>query len=142
MSNNPFGTALVAALLLGCVGCGDGKPQGELPPLHPVRGKALRGGTPLTTGLLRFTPSPETLESRDWLITAEINADGTFEVQSLHSLSQKRGVGAPAGAYRVNVTISGGDQTQGGRILNLTLPSPVTVEAKPNDLSLDFPKGR
>lgn len=128
--------AVLAALLL--VGCTDDKPEGELPTLYPVRGKALRGGTPLTSGLLRFTPAPETPESRDWLITAEISTDGTFEVQSLHSLSQKRGVGAPAGTFRVHLTISGGDQTQGSRIQNLTLANPVIIKAEPNDLTLDF----
>ncbi len=135
--------SIVAALLtVGLLGCGGGAPKRDLPPLYPVKGKALRGGVPLSSGLLSLIPSPETPESRDWVINAEINPDGTFEIQSLHSLSQKRSAGAPAGTFRVNVTITGGDQTQGGRIQNLSLPYPITIKTEPNEITIEFPKGK
>ena len=45
------------ALLLGLTaltGCPDGKPKGDLPPLHPAKGKVVRGGQPIGGGLVRF----------------------------------------------------------------------------------------
>lgn len=127
-----------AAWLVVClIGCG-GQRKGDLPPLVPVKGHVQRGNAPAIGGLLRFVPDPETPESRDWVITAEIQPDGSFEVQSIHSLSQQRGLGSPRGTFKVTYTFSG-DQNQGTRMELLTLPQKITIDAPTSDLRLSFP---
>jgi hypothetical protein len=79
-------------------GCDDGKPKGDLPPLHPAKGKVVRGGQPVAGGSVRFQVEPD---SPDVLVTAEVTPDGSFELQTVHALSGKQGKGAPAGTYRV-----------------------------------------
>lgn len=82
------------AVLVGC----DDKPKGDLPPLHPAKGKVVRGGQPVNGGSVRFQMEPD---NPDVLVSAEVKSDGTFELQTVHALSGKHGQGAPAGTYRV-----------------------------------------
>jgi hypothetical protein len=124
--------------LLALAACSSAKPQADLPPLVPVQGQVTRASKPVTNGLLRFRLEPESPESRDWVISAEIQPDGTFEIQTVHSLSQKRAKGAPTGTYKVTYT-SSGDQTQGARLELLTLPQTVTIQSELKNLQVILP---
>lgn len=128
------------AVVLGLAvafGCTDDKPKGELPALHPVKGKVVRGGAPVNGGSVRFHPDPEDL---DLVVGGEVKADGTFELQTQHAQSQKKGPGAPAGTYRVTYFPPLADQTAGPN------PEPVTpnqtqiVQAGANELTVELKK--
>ena len=89
--------SLVLALTV-LIGCQDDKPKGELPPLHPAKGKVVSNGQPVSGGGVQFRTDPE---SPDLVVSAEVKADGTFELQTVHTISSKFGKGAPAGTYKV-----------------------------------------
>jgi hypothetical protein len=84
--------------------------------------------------------TPDAPETRDLLIAAELNSDGTFELHTLHSVSLKKAPGAPAGTYKVTFTSALADQTQGGQVQVVELPSPITLKAEPNEITLEMGK--
>ncbi|HEX3147593.1 MAG TPA: hypothetical protein VHR66_05880 [Gemmataceae bacterium] len=87
---------VLLSLLTLTTGCG--RTGGKL---HPVSGRVLVDGAPLTTGGVRFQPD----QSRGNTSTAEpvgqIRPDGSY------SLSTNGRPGAPAGWYKVSVNGSG-----------------------------------
>jgi hypothetical protein len=128
--------ALVLGLALAA-GCDNGKPKGDLPPLHPAKGKVVRAGQPVAGGLVRFHADPD---DPDVIVNADVAADGTFELHTLHALSQKRGTGAPAGTYRVVYFAAMGNQTEGLPAGPIELPQKQTIQAGNNDLTLELGK--
>jgi len=132
-----FRCTLIMFALVALVGCPNGKPKGDLPPLHPVKGKVVRGSLPVSGGSIRFVAEPE---SPDLMITSDIRSDGTFELQTIHALSQKSGAGAPAGTYKVTYTPPLGDQTAGGVITIVELTQRSIVKEGPNDLTVEVGK--
>jgi hypothetical protein len=131
----PFIVLVGLAVLAGCE---DGKPKGDLPPLHPVTGKVVRGGQPVSGGLIQFFADPA---DPDLVINAEVGPDGSFELQTLHSVSQKKAKGAPAGSYKVNYTPPQGDQAQGGAVGGMVaLSERQTVKDGPNELTVELGK--
>ena len=88
---------MILALIV-LIGCQDSKPKGDLPPLHPAKGKVLSNGQPVSGGGVQLRTDPE---SPDLVVSAEVKADGTFELQTVHTISSKIGKGAPAGTYKV-----------------------------------------
>jgi hypothetical protein len=126
---------LLAALLL--TGCGGGN-QPKFADLHPTSGTVLSGNKPVSGGMVQFRPEPD---NPDFMITSVVADDGTFKLSTVRSTdsSGERRSGAPAGKYRVTFTPRAGDQTS-GYTAPVTLPVPVTVEAKSNDLKLTLPK--
>ncbi len=124
-----FGAMIVLA------GCKDNKPTGDLPELHPLTGKVLRGGTPVAGGLLQFRPDPD---SSTIVVNAEVNPDGTFEAQTTHAVSQKKAKGAPAGKYRMMYLPPSTEQKSTNAPTQL--PQVVTVNAGPNDVTVEVGK--
>ena len=127
----------VALGLAALAGCDGGKPKGELPPLHPATGKVVRGGQPVNGGLVRFFADPE---DPDVVVNAEVKADGSFELQTMHAQSQKRGTGAPAGTYRVTYFPPSGDQTAGPTPEPVEVAQRQTIQAGSNSLTIEVGK--
>ncbi|MBY0459878.1 MAG: hypothetical protein K2V38_21375 [Gemmataceae bacterium] len=127
---------LLAALLGALAGCGGNQPP--FPDLHPAKGVVKRGGSPVASGTVQFTPD----KAADFLVNAEVGADGTFALTTVRGTDSagERKPGAPAGAYRVTYTPPLGDQTAGGRVNPINLPNPVTVAPGENNLTLELPK--
>ena len=118
------------------VGCQPDKPKGELPPLHAVKGSVSRGGNPVGGGVIQFRPEPDV---PNIVVNAEVKPDGTFELKTLHALSQKSAPGAPAGTYRVlYLPPTAGDQNMAAP--PVVLPKPFTVKEGPNELPIDLGK--
>lgn len=126
--------AHIALGLLALAGCSDPKVQGDLPDLHPVKGKVVRGTKAVAGGEVRFTAAGV---GADWVINAEVGADGTFEVRTIHALSMKKGPGAPAGTWTA---------TYSPPLVNNAAPVPVraiklvTVAAGANEVVVELPK--
>lgn len=136
--------ALLAFAVLagfGClIGCGSGKQQPAFDTLYPVTGSVTQSGKAVAGGAIRFTPDPDRPE---FLINSEIQADGTFSLSTVRTTDSQgeRRPGAPAGRYRVTFQPKLGDQTSGYQEA-VTLPQPVTVESKPNELKIALPAGK
>lgn len=126
-----------AALLV--VGCGGEKGQPAFPELVPVKGVVKKGGAPVSGGVVKFTPDPDTAE---FLVNAEVGTDGTFTLSTVRTTdkSGERKPGAAAGKYAVTYMPPAGDQTTGGVALPVNLP-PVTISKDGNSaLVLDLPR--
>jgi len=131
-------TLIIALLCLASLsGCKEGdKPKGDLPNLHPAKGKVLRGGQPVNGGSLRLEAEPST---PDILVSAEVKSDGTFELQTVHALSSKTGSGAPEGTYKATYTPALGDQAGGGaNPIPVTPNQTYTIKAGQNELTIDL----
>ena len=127
----------VALGLVIALGCTDGKPKGDLPALHPAKGKVVRDGKTVNGGSVRFHPDPEDL---DLVVGGEVKADGSFELQTQHAQSQKKGAGAPAGTYRVTYFPPLGDQTTGPSPEPITPQQTQTIQAGNNELTVELGK--
>ncbi|MEA1952379.1 MAG: hypothetical protein U9N87_13450 [Planctomycetota bacterium] len=127
-------TYLVLLLVLAMfLGCGSGRPEGELPELYPAGGTVIRGGQPVTTGFLRFRPVSPDADSSNYLITSLVGPDGHFELASMHALSQKKKPGAPAGTY----TITYMPPVEGQIVPMVNLKQKFTISSDgPNELSV------
>ena len=135
MRTRPLALALGLAVVLGCTD--GGKPKGDLPALHPAKGRVVRNGQPVNGGSVRFHPDPEDL---DLVVGGEVKSDGSFELQTQHAQSQKRGPGAPAGTYQVTYFPPQADQTQGVPAEPVTPNQPQTIQAGSNDLTVELTK--
>lgn len=130
---------LAAAGLLALAGCSDKQPKFD--ELHPVNGTVTAAdGKPVSGGSVQFTPDPDKPE---FLVNSEVSKAGSFSLSTVRTTDSRgeRKKGAPAGKYKVVFRPDVVDQTQGHKE-PITLPEPVTVEAKSNDLKLALPKGR
>jgi hypothetical protein len=125
-------TALALVVLLGC--SGSDRPVGDLPELHPVKGKVVRGGEPVSGGELRLSADAT---GADWVINAEVGPDGTFELKTLHALSMKMGPGAPAGTWTATYSPP---LTTNQAPVPVRATKPVTVAAGPNEIVVELPK--
>ena len=126
-------TAVVLALSI-LVGCSEHKVPGDLPELHLVKGKVVRGDLPVSGGEIRFTADGT---GAHWVINAEVGADGAFEMQTLHALSMKKGKGAPAGTWTATYSPP---LANNAAPLPVRAAKPVTVVAGPNELVVELPK--
>jgi hypothetical protein len=124
-------------LLIAAAGCGSGVNQPKFDALHPVTGTVLQSGKAVVGGVVRFTPDPDKPE---FLINSEVGTDGKFKLSTVRTTDTtgERKPGAPAGKYSVTFLPKLGDQTTGYQN-PVTLPQPVMVEAKDNDLQIDLP---
>ena len=88
----------VLCLVLTASGCqrGDGRDLSSYS-FHPVKGRVLAKGQPLTKGTITFFP----LGDPNFAASGEIQPDGTFELTSMMLGRIERGV--PEGKYRVTV---------------------------------------
>ena len=116
---------LVAVLATGC----DSK-NTALPVTHPVTGKVVQDGRPMTGGLVQFRSKSDPNLSA----SGDIAPDGSFKLSTI--VEGTKLPGAPEGSYEVMVVPAMG-ANQAAR--PVTLPQPYKVEAKENrfDLSLD-----
>lgn len=130
----PAARCLAGWLLLALLsGCGGGaRPEGELPQLHPARGKVTRSGKPVAGGLVQFRPAASGTEAPNLIVTSAVGDDGAFDLSTTHALSQRKARGAPAGDYTVTYHPPGESQD----VAPVTPPSKVTIAAGPNDLSI------
>lgn len=128
--------ALAVALLAGC---GGGANQPSFPELHPVKGVVKRGGQPVVGGSVRFTPDPDRPE---FLINSEVQKDGTFTLSTVRTTDThgERKSGAPVGKYKVTYEPPLGNQTAGGQMNPIDVPTPVSVTAGDNTLTVELPK--
>lgn len=123
--------------LVVLVGCTPSKPEGDLPPLHPVTGKIVKGGAPFAGGMVRLDPITA---SPDLIVNGLVDKDGKFTLQTTHGQSQKKATGVPAGEYRVVYFPPGGDQTQ-GKAAPLVQPSKKFIVGEgANELVIDLDK--
>ncbi|HEX3146999.1 MAG TPA: hypothetical protein VHR66_02890 [Gemmataceae bacterium] len=120
--------------LAALTSCQDGKPKGDLPPLHPVKGKVLQNGQPVSGGGVQFRTDPETA---DLVISAEVTSDGTFELQTVHTISSKVGKGAPAGTYKVTYQPP---LSANAAPMPVTPKQTQTIQAGSNDLTVEVGK--
>lgn len=123
------------AVALLAAGCGDGNQPG-FPDLHPVTGVVTKGGSPVSGGVVKFTPVPD---NPDFLINSEVGPDGTFSLSTVRTTDTRgeRKPGVAPGQYTVTYIPVAGDQTAGYQP-PVTLPDPVTVEAKANELTIEL----
>src|SRR5262249_25187151 len=119
--------------LVVLIGCDEAKPKGDLPPLHPAKGKVVRGGAPVDGGLIQFQAEPA---NPDLIVNAQVLTDGTFELQTLHAISQKKAPGAPAGTYKVTYMPPTRDQN----IVPITPAQTYAIQAGTNELTIDLGK--
>ena len=129
----------LATVTAALVGCGSGPSQPDFPDLHPVKGVVKRGGQPVSKGVVQFAPDPA---KSDFLINSEVGTDGTFTLTTVRTTDSKgeRKPGAPAGKYKVTFTPPLGDQTAGGQINPIDVPTPATVAPGDNTLTIELPK--
>jgi hypothetical protein len=122
---------------LGVAGC-SAPPQPEFGELHPVTGVVKQDGKPVSGGVVRFRPDPDKPE---FLINSEVASDGTFSLSTVRTTDKQgeRRPGAPAGQYKVTYEPKLGDQTADRYREPVTLPKPVTIEAKSNQLTIELP---
>jgi hypothetical protein len=86
-------------LALAIAGCDDRPPTGSIP-VHPVNGQLVYKGKPLADALVTFHPASAS-EPGPIKPTGRTDADGNFR---LHSYVGDDG--APAGDYRVSVSVA------------------------------------
>jgi len=137
---------LLPALVLGAglaalAGCGGGKKLGDFPDLSPVKGVVKRDGQPVKGGLIRFAPDPD---KPDFLTNSPVKDDGTYSLSTVRTNDSagERKPGAPPGTYKVVYTPSLNDQTTGGKMDPIEVPTKVTVKAGDNDIPVDLPKAK
>jgi hypothetical protein len=118
-------------------GCPGSTPKGDLPTLQPAKGKVLRGGQPVNGGSIKFHAEGGSL---DLVVGGEVNADGSFELQTMHAQSMKKASGAPVGRYKVTYFPALGDQTAGPNPAPIELPDTVTIKDGPNDIPIEVGK--
>lgn len=87
--------------------------------------------------MVRFQPQPDV---PDLIINSVVGADGTFDLQTLHAVSQKKAPGAPAGTYKVTYHPDLGDQTKGGNPVPVTPAATFTIKDGPNELTIELGK--
>jgi hypothetical protein len=138
-----FASALVlgAVLVALSLGCGKSEKLGDFPALSPVKGVVKRDGKPVKGGTVQFVPDPEKPE---FLTNSEVKDDGSYSLSTVRTNDSKgeRKPGAPAGTYKVVYTPSLNDQTTGGKMDPIEVPTKVTVKAGDNDIPIDLPKTR
>jgi hypothetical protein len=129
-------------LVAGALGAGCSDSGEPFPELHPVMGTVTRDGQPVNGGGLYFAPDPATNTSLT--VTAAVNPNGTFEVQttrvSRNGKSESR-PGAPAGGYKVVYHPPSNGSKMG---LEVTLTDPIAVSPGTPPLKLvlpELPKG-
>lgn len=125
--------ALGFLVIVLALGCNDNKPKGDLPPLHPAKGRLVRGTLPSGAGEVRFQTDDG---STELLINSEVAADGSFEITTMHAISMKKGKGAPAGSYKVTFQPALGNSNMPSA--PVVLQKPVKVVAGENDLIIDL----
>lgn len=128
---------LMFSAIAGC----ESQLAGDLPKLFPAKGKLVLGGNG-TAGAVRFQPVSPTEGFADLAIVGEAQSDGTFELSTIHAISQKRATGAPAGKYQVTFLPPMGDQTKSADAIlpPRTLATTYTIEEKPTELLVDVGK--
>ena len=114
------------AALLAVTGC-----QEKLGKLHPVEGNVTVAGSPLTSGIVTFYPDPPKPGA------TPINPVGNIEPDGSYKLKTQGKLGAPAGKYKVTVTIPA-QATQGGSTGSDLAAPPVDEQAPPRLFSQSF----
>jgi hypothetical protein len=122
-----------ALTLLVLVGCGEGRPPGDLPALQPTIGKVLRNGSPVNGGELRLTMDG----GPDLLINAEVTDAGTFDLTTMHPLSMRKGKGVPAGTYKATYLAP---LVTNAAPMPVVALKPVTIVEGKNDVTIELPK--
>jgi hypothetical protein len=127
MKRNLFSLVAVGVLMGGC---------SSEPTLHPAQGTVTKDGKPVTAGGLIFF-----LESGAWnerVVNANVNADGTFTVETSYTGVTATTIkpGAPVGRYKVFYHPPGDGQKVGTEI---ELDERVTIQAGSNELTIDVP---
>jgi hypothetical protein len=130
---------IAVALLLGTLvmhgaGCSNKKPAPPPPKTFPVTGKVVtKAGTPVVGGMVEFQSKTNKLLS----VTSEIQPDGTFSLTSRRD--GQKFPGAEEGEYEVTLFPP---MTASQTTVPQTLPKPVKVEPKENNLTLTAPEGK
>ncbi len=118
-------------LLLLFAGCGPSRPTGDLPDLHVVRGTVTGPSGPVSGGMVLLRATPYAAES-NLSVSGEVDATGSFELHTLHALSQQKATGAPLGTYEVTYLPPGEDQS----VMPEKLPETVLITPGENKLEL------
>jgi hypothetical protein len=125
---NRFGFGL---LLLTLCGCGSGSAAKNEPPLHPVQGKIVRGGQPVSGGRVEMRNQNDPNAP---MMTADVGNDGTFNPTTFRD--GKAQVGIPEGSYEVTYLAS-----KDGQMFDvIKLKTPFVVKSGDNKLEFDVGK--
>src|SRR5258708_5413571 len=121
-----FPRGLVLLCLVSALGC-----EGRTPPpaTHPVRGKVLLDGQPLTAGAVEF----RAVDGGALTTLADIQADGAFALSILPE--GRRVPGAVAGEYRVTVLFAAKHESQ--KRAPIVVEKTVTVTAGENVITVE-----
>ncbi len=117
---------LVGLLLTGCSGDDAG-----LGRLYPVRGTVTAAGTPLTKGSVTFYPEASKPNAAAFLPA------GTIDEQGKYSLTTRGKEGAPAGKYKVVVSVQVPSNPKDPYSLPRSLVDPVYAKAETTPLVVE-----
>ncbi|MCZ2343795.1 MAG: hypothetical protein LC104_18660 [Bacteroidales bacterium] len=129
-------TFLLLAALTWVLGCDAGRPEGNLPPLVPVKIKVVKAGKAVTSGNIRLVAEPPTTETSNYLVSGDLGSEGFFDATTVHALSMKTASGVPPGTYIANY--SGTDEKQS--MIMIPIKTPVQIVDGITEVVIDLSK--
>ncbi|HLW64881.1 MAG TPA: hypothetical protein VKS79_06130 [Gemmataceae bacterium] len=131
MKHLRFAVALLVlfSLLSGC----QKQTKSPMPPLHSVQGTVTKDGKPIDEAFVQFVPDSG---SEILTVNGRTNADGKFELSTIHAQTNEKKPGAPEGSYTVTIMLSLDPQHQ--RVEQVTLPDKYQVKPGANDFPLEL----
>lgn len=121
--------ALFGSLLL-VIGCGKSDSASEIP-LHSVKGKILKGGSPVSGGRVELRNQKD---SNAPMMNADVGSDGTFTPTTFRAGKAQPGI--PEGTYEVTYLVS----ADGQRFDTFKMKTPFVVKAGENSLEFEIGK--
>jgi len=133
--------AAVVAALGFAAGCGDNRPQPAFGDLVPTSGVVNQGGKPVSGGVIQLSPDPD---KGEFIINSEVGTDGKFNLTTVRATDSQgeRKPGAPPGKYKAVYRPPLGNQTSGGSVDPIDVPTPVTITKAETDLKIDVPASK
>lgn len=131
MNKSRFSLVVVLMLTVVWLGCNK---RPKLPQTHPVQGKVVFRGQPITQGVITF----HSLDNPHVTATGEVQKDGSFTLHSF--VSGSRAAGAIAGRHRAMVTPPLGANQEATAGYPPTTIEPVLIQAGENQVTLALDK--
>ena len=118
-----------ASVVALAAGCGGGKSY----QFHPVKGRVLHAGKPVTGGTIQFTNPDDS----NFVASSPIGADGAFTLQTSTTNPARTSPGAPTGKYQVLVAMPAVPPSK--TFASMTAPENYTIVPGENDLTIKLP---
>ena len=118
--------AVAALATLSAVGC---KPGSKMPSLNPVKGRIMKGSTPVHQAVVRLT-SDEADPAFAHVGTTD--PEGNVIVSTIEAKTNLKQPGVPAGTYKVVILLPMDREQRGGG--EIILPDPFIVKPGENIL--------